>query len=156
MGTAYVSSDEFETHRAGKLNTKPNWWDMSGDASPRWVLLTLFTIFMVIFLWICGSTIFLSRQLNRDEQNLKKQGYRRINPDDPEARSLLDDLDDLSDDDEYYTLSPVLKITSDDISVTKDGPPSYEEAQNQQPFVSIPKYEILGESKAESNREQIA
>lgn len=74
MGTAYVSTsaDEISGHRDAKVGgtrAAGDWWDMSpaGDASPRWVLFTLFTIFLVIFLWIGGSTLFLSRQLNRDE-----------------------------------------------------------------------------------------
>lgn len=90
-------------------------------------------------------------------QNLKKQGYRRISPDDPEAKGLLD-LDDLSEEDEYYILSSVKNNCSavERVSIiSKDqGPPSYEEAQNQPPYINIPKYQVLGVKGGKMEREE--
>ncbi|KAI1280338.1 hypothetical protein HDE_13588 [Halotydeus destructor] len=97
--------------------------DASDEANSRWVIVTLFALFAIVFVWICGSTIFLSRQLTKEEETLKAKGYVKISRADPEAKNLLSDVDDLSDDEEFYYL-PLKKENG-----AKDGPPTYEEAQ---------------------------
>jgi len=63
----------------------------------------------------------------------------RLNPDDPESKELLQDIDDIYEDEDYYYL-PCERTKE----VGKDGPPSYEEAQKGATFDLIPEFQVLG------------
>lgn len=72
MGTAYVTAEDGQEIKQVTFKTRirPTWWDYissGNDGSPRWLVLTLFGIFLAVFLWICCSTIFLSHQLTLHE-----------------------------------------------------------------------------------------
>ena len=67
MGAAFVPSDAIATEV--RIQDSGNFWDCltpRSDDKP-WVFMTLFILFMMVFFWICGSTIFLSRQLSKTD-----------------------------------------------------------------------------------------
>ena len=67
-----------------------------------------------------------------------KKGYVRLG-DDSEAKSLLSDLDELSDDDFYVQHNDT--ILDSKPQITRDVPPSYEEAARQS--ASLTEIEVL-------------
>lgn len=97
------------------IKDKNSWdcWTPGGASRPAnaWLFMSLSCLFLLVCFWICGSTIFLSRQL---VAVATPDGYVRLGQqDDDDSKNLLSsDTDD-----------------SEEESPPGRGPPSYEEAQ---------------------------